>query len=118
MRASVLVACLVVLVGAGYVYRLQQKAERDVLRQKTLAKIATIDGAIKASQTEQIRQQYSDGDYDERMAVVRRERSKILAAVKEFVDIESELKKENEGVIPQWLRDDRTWQSLDKEFSR
>ena len=35
-----------------------------------------------------------------------------------FFSIEEEIKKANNGALPPWVKDDRSWQYLDKEWSR
>lgn len=119
MRASVLIICALVLLCVGYLYQLQQKEARAAARQQTLTKIVAIDRAIRSAQLAQTQGQRSESlSHEEQLQLIRTEQEKILAAVKQFVDLENELKRDNEGAVPQWLRDDRTWQSLDKEFSR
>ncbi len=35
-----------------------------------------------------------------------------------FFELEKTIKDQNRGVLPQWLKDNRDWQYLDKEWSR
>ena len=107
------VLCWVILLGAGYTYY-QSSSEKY----RTVDEMNTLVSSWKAvrirseklltTMTRDVNAGNSDlEDMNEEFAAVRNR----------FLALDKRLKAQNNGVVPQWLKDNQTWQQLNYLFS-
>jgi hypothetical protein len=113
MRILLIVACLVMLAALGFY---DPKSGADY-RQSTVKSLASISQNITQAHIDldNIQSTNDDGqrnvDFSQQ---VKEARARISEHHKAFLSFERKIKEENSGEVPQWLKEDRAWQTIDK----
>ena len=120
MRLPVVAVCAVVLAGVYYFY--QQQANEQY-RRDAIAKIEVAAVEIATAQLNIARiDPYDDNGNLRDLSVVREERKiaqdKLDELVANYFKLEREIKEYNNGELPGWVKDNRSWQSLDAKIKR
>ncbi len=117
IRVVALAAALAVI-PVAYLYRERSQAE---YRHAAIEKVTVIGGAwveLRKKAAELADRMAANGGTDDNdIKTGARIDQQRFTLRKEFYDLENELKASNRGELPQWLKDDRVWQELNRIFT-
>jgi hypothetical protein len=110
--AALLAVALLILVGYSYQRYTDWRNRREALSELHSIERAWQDLEVRSKQISRAtarKPKIVEADLikvNEETAVLRRK----------FLAVEHKLQTANNGVLPQWVKDDRTWQHLDRTF--
>lgn len=132
-RAPALLVILLVFAGVWYFLYLKETARRDeAYKSSTLSQLGEFQKRLaefKARQVLRSIEHQTELIGADRIVAIGLEakftRETITAASedlapigRDFFALEKAIKEKHNGSLPQWVKDDRNWRALDKEFQR